>query len=238
MTALSDLGPVKLMGLLRRRADFTHDAFRAHWRTTHKVEALKLTPFFTAYNQIHRRAEPLPGFAAPCDGAPELWFAGLEKIAAMQASEAYMTGAYVDEPNFMDGRAQGLLLQDRVVKPGPAVMAGASGARALVFVCRRATVDTDDFDAWLRAFDAPGAELTVPPIRAVHSTVLSVEGAPRTYDAVVSYWWPDLSTLQNAWGRGALNNEASAYIDAERSDGFIADDEHVYWPDDGVDYAG
>ena len=103
------LGPLKVFGLLDRRPDLSLKAFRRHWRTTHAAEAMKLAKFFTAYVQNHGHDDDLPGFARACDGVPELWFDDPQKAAAMNESEEYLTGAYLDEPKFMDGRASGVV---------------------------------------------------------------------------------------------------------------------------------
>ena len=236
MTTHSSLGPVKLVGLLQRRLDLSLSAFRDHWRTVHSVEALKLKKFYSAYIQNHRRDEALPGLAAACDGAPELWFDGMEDILALQQSEEYMTGAYVDEPNFMEGRSQGLILKERVVTPGPVAGQDEAGVRAMVFLRRRFDKPPDALRRWMAGDDAPLISLSAAPMRHVRALSLPTPDGLQVYDGVESYWWPDIAAFKAAWGEGEVTDGAANWIDLRACAGLLCRENRVAWPGDGVDY--
>lgn len=236
---LQDLGPLKIFGFLDRRQDITLDAFRQHWRTTHAAQALKLTPFFTAYVQNHRRDEGLPGFDPPCDGAPEIWFQDPQNIAAMNSSDAYMSGAYLDEPNFMEGRSRGVVTRELTQNAGPDLHQNETSFKALVFAKRSASLSFQDFEARYESLNSPIIELAQPPLRFMRAVALApAENEPAPlFDAVEEYWWADRDAFRTAWGDGALNEEAHALIDRRSSAGLLAEEVHVYWPTDGVHFA-
>lgn len=233
MTALSALGPMKLMGLLNRREDLSLEQFSDHWRTTHKVEALKLTQFLTGYIQNHRYDQPLPGFKNVADGCPELWFEKAEDIAAMQTSDEYMTGAYIDEPNFMDGRSAGIALQERTIIPGPVAAPGEAMLRVNVFLT---ATDKAALAEELADTDSPAVSLSVPPVRHCRGIALQVDEDPPLYDAMESYWWPDMETFERAWGEGYIATEFAQLIDQPYCAGLLTKELRVIWPEDGVDY--
>ena len=233
MTALSDLGPVKLIGLLQRRKDLSLAQFRQHWRTTHREEALKLSKFLTGYIQNHQRPEPLPGFKNAADGCPELWFAKPEDIAAMQTSDAYMTGAYLDEPKFMEGRAVGLVLNERILIAGPPALPSEAMVRVNVFL--KAT-DKAALTDQLSDTASPVVALAQSPLRHCRALSLQVEDTPPPYDAVESYWWPDMQTFTHAWGEGYISTDYAQLVDQPYSAGLLTEELRVIWPADGVDY--
>ena len=236
-TPLSHLGPIKLFGLLQRRLDKTLDDFHEHWQTAHRDEAMKLTSFFTAYNQNQRLDRETPGWACACDGAPELWFETFDKIVQMQSSDEYMSGAYIDEPNFMHGRAGGFAVQDRVVRAGPVVMPQEATVRANVFVRRRADRDIDAFGRWMAANDQPLVSLTEEPLRHVRSLAVQAPDDIPAYDAVESYWWSDLQGFERSWGEGALTPLAEDWVDRRASGALLCQELRVVWPSDGVDFS-
>lgn len=234
MTALSALGPMKLMGLLNRREDLSLEQFSQHWRTTHRTEALKLTQFLTGYIQNHRHVEQLPGFQNVADGCPELWFETPEDITAMQTSDEYMTGAYIDEPKFMDGRAVGLLLQERTIVPGPVAQLSEDMVRVCIFLkgpSAAALVQELDEN------DSPAVALSHAPTRHCRAIAQHAgEDAP-PYDAMESYWWPDMASFKSAWGEGYIATEYAQLIDQPYCAGLLIKELRVIWPQDGVDYA-
>ena len=227
-----------MFGLLDRRSDLTRDQFRQHWRTTHAVEALKLNGFFNGYIQNHGADTDLPGFARACDGVPEIWFHDPAHISAMHESDAYLSGAYVDEPNFMDGRARGVMAHD-LTRPGQPDLAGTERAlKAIVFVKRWTTQSFDAFAAWYGQQTMPVMDLAVPPRR--HLRALAVDTgdptAPPLFDAVEEYWWPNQASFEQAWRTGMLTEEATPMIDQANSAGLLCEEVHVYWPEGGVSF--
>ena len=235
-TALSNLGPIKLYGLLQRRLDLTLSDFSEHWKTTHKIEAEKLSSFFSAYIQNHRLALNLPGYPVVCDGAPEIWFRSAEDLIAMRMSAEYETGAYVDELNFMHGRASGLVVSERTIRAGPIKQDDEKSVRVTFFIRKSADISEDAFSNWCATHDAPAIDLQVPPSRHVRGKTLPSDEQP-LYDAVESYWWQSEEEALAALSDGALGLAARSVID-QRSCGILCSTElPVKWPTSGVDYS-
>lgn len=107
---------LKVIGFIKRRADLDVAAFSRHWRTIHRANAEKLRPWLRGYVQDHLLAEKVPGYPRPADGCPVLWLDSPEALAEMAASDEYMTGAYLDEPEFMEGRSASLAVREELVR--------------------------------------------------------------------------------------------------------------------------
>lgn len=229
-----DLGLIIVFGLLDRRKDLTIDTFRHHWRTTHANEALKLTKFFSAYIQNHRRDEALPGFSASCDGIPQLWYQDLERTAAMSMSKEYLTGAYLDEPNFMEGRSRGVITRPLPGNVQPALHRSEQSIKAIVLVKRAEGLSFQQFTDWYEARSDPLIDVADPPDRFLRSLALKPDQQEPLFDAVEEYWWPDMQAFGTGWGAGALAQAAASNIDRARSAGMLVDEVRVYWPDAGV----
>lgn len=211
---------IKVFGLITRRADFSLAAFSAYWRTVHLQEALKLSPFIAHYVQNHFWAEPLPGLRRPADGCPELWFDDPAKIAAMHESAAYKTGAYLDEPRFMEGRADGVAMREQVLSPPP----NAPAVKAMFLYTPAEGVSLSTFTAALDA--QPGAPLvaTTGSIGHVRSFALPAD-APPAYAGADELWWATQAEFEADW---AARPAAPAYVDARRSAGCRVDELRVF----------
>ncbi|MCG8404691.1 MAG: EthD domain-containing protein [Phycisphaerales bacterium] len=229
-----ELGPIIVFGLLDRRSDLMIDTFRHYWRTTHANEALKLTKFFSAYIQNHRRDEPLPGFEAPCDGIPQLWYPDLETIAALSASDEYLTGAHLDEPNFMEGRSRGVITRPLPGNVQPALHRSEQSIKAIVLVKRAEGLSFQQFADWYEARCGPLIDVADPPDRFLRSLALKPDQEEPLFDAVEEYWWPDMEAFGAGWGAGAHAETAVAKIDPARSAGMLVGEVRVHWPDAGV----
>jgi len=227
----------KLFGFLHRRNDFTLDAFRTHWRTTHAEHALKLTDYMSLYIQNHALETPLPGFRRHCDGSPEIWFETIEKLGQIGVCPEYMEGAYLDEPEFMEGRAAGVVTTEEVLLPGAPMAVDERRAKALVLLKRAPEMSFEDFHAALRAHPAPVVavgDLT----RHIRSYALAPDpDEPPLFDAVEEYWWADPNALAEDWGAGALADGAGPLIDRDASAGMQIEEIRPYWPAAPVDFA-
>lgn len=225
-------GPVKLFGLLKRRPDLSLEAFSRHWRTTHAREAMKLSGFFERYVQNHAAAESVAGFARPCDGVPELWFKRIADALAMGQSPEYMTGAYIDEPNFMDGRSLGLVVREMQISPGPPLPLPAGAVKLLVFWRRRRDSDEtlfrEAFVAQTRPFVLPQGRY----VRFIRGLALPhpAMGSEPLFDATEELWW--LSRAEFEGDRPALAQGESlrAWLDPSQSAALVVEENYVHWP--------
>jgi hypothetical protein len=163
---------MKVFGFIRKRHDFTWQAFSDYWRTTHRREALKLTKWLNRYEQDHLLPVPALGLPRPAaDGCPMLWVDAPESLEELAAGEAYITGAYLDEPRFMEGRSGGLAVSETVVVTPP-VPAFASHKLSLFY-----------------RGDAPS--LAAPNANGrIENTALAPSEPPYDYSGVIELWWP------------------------------------------------
>jgi EthD domain len=230
--------PLKLIGLLSRRPDLTLAQFSHHWRTRHRNLSLRLIApgIMSGYIQNHRRpdADPIPGLPLAGDGFPELWTEGEDVLARLGASSEYLEGAYLDEPNFMDGRSQALLAREIVIDDGPGRVAAPTLVKAMLFFKRAVDVPFENFArAWERTLH-PILMPAAKPIRLTRQLAIKLPGDPgATYQGVQTYagqeasYWPDIPSFLATW----KNREAvPEYIDKDVTVGVIVREEPVLFP--------
>lgn len=246
----------KLYGLIHRRQDFSLDAFSSYWRDIHSLEALKLRKFFSAYVQNHGIGDDVSGVKNLCDGVPELWFESLEQIAAMTVSEEYQQGAYADEPRFMHGRAAGMVVQDKIIESRGESWQLPEAVRTLFFI--KVKTDSSKMDSsqtlsnkidstnkdtekqvreqlfqdWCVNSNAPAIELKSRPLRHVRSLPVAIDNEPPVYDAVESYWWPNLESATSAWHKVKANTALKGVIDLSACGQFTCRQQQIHVPAD------
>jgi uncharacterized protein (TIGR02118 family) len=98
---------VKLVALLRRRSDLSHEEFLRHWRERHTPLVLSL-PDFMRHLERYVHGYPAGAFAAdaaggePFDGAAEMVFESLEAMGRAFALPCYLEQIRPDEERFLD----------------------------------------------------------------------------------------------------------------------------------------
>lgn len=223
--------PIKVFGLLKRRADLSVEDYSRHWRTTHLAEALKLTGFISRYVQNHFDPVPLDGFSRPFDGSPEIWFDDPAKSMAMGTSEEYLTGAYLDEPKFMEGRSQGITVNEEVVQPGPPMDWAPKTVKAIFFFKRAAHLSHEQFvDHW-QSTKQPLALKRPNTLRFIRSlTILPDDGSEPLYEAAEELWWPSETEFQQDWSASRLNEKLGQLVDVSASIAVRARELRAIWP--------
>jgi uncharacterized protein (TIGR02118 family) len=92
---------IKAVGLVKKRADITHEEFRDYWLNKHsKLERKSLERNPVRRIVANFWTEDLVG-AAPCDGFVELYFHSREEFDR-QWSSAHDAEMQADERNFCD----------------------------------------------------------------------------------------------------------------------------------------
>lgn len=100
---------VKLIGVVVRRSDLTHEECVRYWREVHGPLALQL-PGLRKY--IQNPAVTRPGRDPKVDGFAEVWFDDEESLRAAFRSEAGRQ-VVADEANFVDPeRAYGVIVTE------------------------------------------------------------------------------------------------------------------------------
>jgi hypothetical protein len=93
---------VKLFEFLPKKPDFTDTAFSEHWRYVHAPLADRVDSL-QHYVQSRRQDKPVAPFArGTYQGVAEAWFSDLNAALELANDPAYLEGARVDEPNFLD----------------------------------------------------------------------------------------------------------------------------------------
>lgn len=223
---------IKLFGLLHKRDDISQRQFHAHWRGPHAEHALKLVPVLQRYVQNHKAAKPYPNMNPPCDGSPEVWLEDIEASVELNTMPEYMTGAYIDEPNFMRVRSEGVVVSEQVVIAGPPIAKNAKLTKALFFLKRNPSLSAEQFrEQWL-AHDRPLFTRAAHAQRFVRSPTLAQTyvGGEATYDGVEELWWPSLAAWEKD-RKGAINkNDLRLLLDLEGTTAMFVDENRVFWP--------
>lgn len=227
---------VRVFAFIPRRQDLSPEEFHRHWAGPHAALAKRITTM-RRYVQSHRSAEAPAGLGdAPYDGIAEVWFDDAATAAGMGEDPNYVEGAHADEPLFIDVARLGFLLAtEDVLRAGPAVARDAGGVKGMLLVRRSAGCSPDDFATGLQAAGATLAG-TVPGARRMTvSTALPdlyADGGEPLYDAVVELF------LDDAGGPAAVQAGLAAVLralpgvaDPARSDGFVAEELRVIWPE-------
>lgn len=119
----AERAPVRYQYLMRRRADFSHEAYLARYREVHAQFGLR-TPGILGYVQVHvdpaasRRAAEAAGFGAcDVDSVSELHLASLGEFLRAVSASPIGAEAVADEERFVD-RARSFDFCSRVTWPG------------------------------------------------------------------------------------------------------------------------
>jgi uncharacterized protein (TIGR02118 family) len=90
---------IKLFGLIPKRTDITDERFHAHWASTHRDLALRISAL-RRYVQSHRVPVALPGLpSAPYEGIAEVWLDDVATALSLGEDLEYTENAKLDEPS-------------------------------------------------------------------------------------------------------------------------------------------
>lgn len=219
----------KIVGMLDRRRDLPIAHFHQHWRGPHAIEALKLTPrFIHRYVQNHSMHRPIAGFAEACDGSPVVWVHDAEAAAGMSQSEAYRTGAWLDEPRFMEFRSRGFVGREEVVNPGPPMGAIACSVKAMFFIKRPEQLSRQDFTERWRALPHPLVHASPSERRYVRTLPVDADA---WFDGLEEIWWDDIASFERAWAQREVSAQAGVLLDQGASRAMLVEENRVIWPE-------
>lgn len=178
---------IKMVGLMKRRADLTHEQFSQYWLVKHAPLALKLPG-------IRRYAQNLviggtPGY----DGSPETWW---DDTAALKAAigSPIMAECNKDEQLFTS-EIGGLVVVERPILEGQPDERKAIIKR-MAFLKRKEGLTREQFSEHWLTKHAPLA-LKLPGLRRyVQSVAL---GSKSDYDGVAETWWDDVESMDKAF---------------------------------------
>ena len=221
-------GP-KIVGMLDRRRDLPVQHFHQHWRGPHAIEALKLAPKFIAqYVQNHSLHIPILGFADACDGCPVVWVHDAAAAASMSQSEEYRTGAWLDEPRFMEYRSRGFIGHEQVVDAGPPMGRIPRSVKAMFFLKRQASLSRDDFLTEWTVMSHPLVHANPGALRYVRTIP---DDPDAWFDGLEEIWWDDIATFERSWRSREVAAITSRLLDADASRAMLVEEYRVVWPD-------
>lgn len=213
----------KLIGVVIRRPELTHDRATAYWRSTHGRLALDL-PGLRRYIQNHPSVRP--GKDPAVDGFAEVWFDDEDALRAAFRSEPGKT-VVADEANFVDpGRAFGAIVREIDLMP----VSGADperrvGMAKLVSVLyRRPDQAFEESARYWRDVHGPMA-LKLPGLRAyVQNHAVARPGREPKVLGFAELWFDDEAALRSAFNSDAGQEvvaDGANFNDLDRSYGVV-----------------
>lgn len=222
------MSALKVITLIKKRADLSQSDFSNHWRTVHRQLALRLVAAgcFHGYIQNHRLDIEIAGWESVADGAPELWIDHPTDLQRLQASEEYRQGAKPDEANFMTLPSTSLVGREKVLIDTPFSPLPDQPIKVMLIVRRATTLAPDDFaNLWLHG-NAPYLMPGATPLRLTRHAALP--GTSSDFDGVESSWWPSLEHFMRQW---ADRRPANPNVTTNSVEGLLAREEWVVRPD-------
>ena len=228
---------IKLFGLIAKRSDISDEQFHAHWATTHKDLAVRITAL-RRYVQSHRIPAAVAGVAsAPYEGIAEVWLDDADTALGLAENPEYTQHAALDEPNFSDADRHGVIIaREHVVRPGPPIAQDAPGVKTMLLLRRAGSLEPGAFAREIvqlgpRLADEIGEARRVVLAVPVAETY-SDDGAVPPYDAVLEASFADVSAFGRVWESGgeAMLSRLDAVAELSGSCAMVAEELRVIWP--------
>ncbi|MBP1684662.1 MAG: Ethyl tert-butyl ether degradation EthD [Deltaproteobacteria bacterium] len=188
---------LKVIALIKRRADLARAEFRQHYEEIHVPLALRHIDQFRKYVRNHVTAEVAGG---PCgfDCLTELWYAD---HAALQRVLTYLQSPAAepirrDELTFM-AKPENVFfpVKEHVVLERPGAAPGAR-SKVVVLAARPTDESADAFHNRYEAALPAWLDGLAEPLRCVHNTVQPSAAAAAPWDAITMLWYAAGSVVQ------------------------------------------
>ncbi len=186
---------IKLVSVIRRRADLSVEAFQDYWLGTHAAVVARL-PGLRRYVQSHTLRSGYRKLTPAADGLAELWFDDTAALRALEGS-AELAAVREDERAFIaaDGHAQ-VFVDEHVIKDG-AIPAG--GVKNVEFVQRRADLEVPAFQRYWREVHGPLGAAIPTVLRYVQNHARATayrDGRTPAYDGFALTWFEDTAAMR------------------------------------------
>ena len=201
------------MGLIKRKDDWSPEAFRAHWREHHGPLAAQ-APQLRAYwqNVVTERLQRGIEFTRgpwDFDGISQLWFDDADQASQAFAQSAIASDVVADEAHFLGG-LHIVTAVPRVVIPVPPAPVRERLLKRMSTLRRRPEVSEDDFR---REWIAHGEMVKkMPGVSGYRQNVIvgreARKGSACAYEAlpidgIVELWFESLESLEAAFASEA-----------------------------------
>ena len=201
------------MGLIKKKDDWSPEAFRAYWREHHgplAAQAPKLREYWQ--NVVTERLQRGIDFVRgpwDFDGVSQLWFDDAAQASQAFAQSDIAADLVADEAHFLGG-LHIVTAEQRVVIPVPPTAARQRLLKRMSTLRRRADVSEGDFR---REWIAHGEMVKkMPGVSAYRQNVIvgreATKGTPCSYeelpiDGIVELWFESPETLEAAFASPA-----------------------------------
>ena len=186
---------IKVLTAIKRRPDFTVDAFQRHWLEHHASVVLELSGILR-YHQSHVLEEAY-GAAEPIyDGIAEVWFKDLDAMRALAGSPEH-AALIEDEARFIDRASMATLLtteHELKSKPRP-----AEAVKRFDLARRRPDLTVQEFQRYWREIHGPIAAQVPAFLHYVQCHPRPGgygRGRDPTYDAVAVTWFASIADMR------------------------------------------
>jgi uncharacterized protein (TIGR02118 family) len=198
------------MGLIRKKPDWTTEAFRAYWRDQHGPLAARV-PNLREYwqNHVTDRIQRGIDFARgpwDFDGFSQLYFDDPRQAAHAFAKSDVAAALIADESHFLGG-LHIVTAEQHIVVPVPASPRREALLKRISTLKRRPDLSEDDFRReWIAHRDLVRS---MPGVAGYRQNVViareRIKGQPCGYDelpidGIVELWFEDAATLEAAFG--------------------------------------
>lgn len=194
-------------GLLRKKPDWSMEAFRRHWRDHHGPLAARL-PGLRRYEQNHvtdslQRGITFPRGPEQLDGFSMLWFDSLDAMRSAMATDAGQA-LIADENHFIGDLRIVAIDQVEVIPPAP----GRSLIKRMSLLRRLPSVSPETFEHEWRVEHAHLVR-RLQGVRGYRQNLITArevpKGNPVTHDGlpvdgIVELWFDDADALNAAFG--------------------------------------
>ncbi len=223
--------------LIKRKDGLSRQAFSDHWRNVHAPLASTI-PGIRRYVQNH--TPPIVSKNPPHDGIVEIWLDDAAAAKAAFDSPEYRTGAYVDEPNFVNlKQVTRLRTHDHVMLAGAPIGKDEDLIKRVSFIKRKPGMSPEEFSRYWREVHGPLA-LDLPGMRRYvqcHVVPSAYDTGEPAYDGVAQLWFETMADLQYALNSSAYKEGAQAdgprFVDPDRLVHLLTEENRVVWPDTG-----
>jgi hypothetical protein len=197
-------------------SQLSDERWHRHWRDVHGPMAARIS-LLTRYVQIHRVAPTLQGFQSyGCIGLVDVAFATAADAASLASDPDYLSGAHLDEANFLDRERSVTYLTRKEVLIQATERDGTG--RAVLLLSKHPALSGDDWHA-----DCLQGFRHAAKLQQIESHALE-EPHAAPVDAIAILCWRDVSALERAWRTTAVQNaitDLGRVVDMAASYGFM-----------------
>ena len=216
---------------ITRKPSLSDAEFHRYWREVHGPIAKKI-PQLRGYIQSHRI--PFAGANSSYDGAAEAWLDNETALGTLRQSPEYLSGALVDEPNFIAmTRVEWLVTNDQVILDGPQT---PQLVKTIFQLKRKPGMSLGDFRKYWIDVHGP-LVCKLPGLRRYvqcHAVDAAYSYAEPKWDGVAQLWVDDVDAMQRMMDSREFREgswpDGEKFLDLSLARSFVAQEHQVIWP--------